>query len=190
MNEIKLKLPTKQELIYRKNWMSDISTMEYNAGYDIPVEGYDYKTGCIDISLESLYTWLSDWTENPKKKYVLFIYVSDKEIPIGEVYCYYNEQEKIHNLGILIKKEYRHNQYGYHALEEFVSLAFDKLQVSALSDYVPIEREQAIKTFLKVGFIKTNNYKIQQKFNKEEKSVQLLLTKKDYKKRDKMEFYL
>lgn len=180
MNEIKLKLPAKQELIYRKNWMSDTKTMAYNAGYDIPIEEYDYKTGCIDISLEDLSTWLSDWTENPKKKYVLFIYISEEKIPIGEVYCYYNEQEKIHNLGILIKKEYRHKQYGYLALEKFVSLAFDKLQVSALSDYIPIAREQAIKTFLRVGFVKTNNYKTQQKFNKNEKSVQLLLTKERY----------
>ena len=47
MQKVYLRIPTIQDLHYRQEWMRDIKTMSYNAGYDINLKGYDIATGTI-----------------------------------------------------------------------------------------------------------------------------------------------
>ena len=47
MSNIYLKIPTIDELHYRQKWMMDPKTMEYNAGYDLDIKGYNKENGTI-----------------------------------------------------------------------------------------------------------------------------------------------
>lgn len=50
MGNIYLKIPTIEELWYRQKFMADPETMDYNAGYDIDLEGYNKTTGTIEFN--------------------------------------------------------------------------------------------------------------------------------------------
>ena len=54
MSNIYLKVPSIEELHYRQEWMKDINTMSYNAGYDIDLKGYDKITGTITKTDEEM----------------------------------------------------------------------------------------------------------------------------------------
>ena len=62
MNNVELRIPLKKDLIYRKNWMNDPKTMEYNAGYDIELKGYDKNTGTIRKTNQELNEWYDKWS--------------------------------------------------------------------------------------------------------------------------------
>ena len=47
MQKIFFKVPTKEDLKYRKMWLNDPMTMSYNAGLDLELQGYDKNTGTI-----------------------------------------------------------------------------------------------------------------------------------------------
>ena len=49
MKNVELYVPKLEDLWFRQKCMAEASTMEYNAGYDLSVEGYHYDTGCIDF---------------------------------------------------------------------------------------------------------------------------------------------
>ena len=61
MNNVYLKVPKKEELHYRKEWMIDPDTMNYNAGYDLELKGYNKKNGTIYKSDEELSIWYDKW---------------------------------------------------------------------------------------------------------------------------------
>lgn len=43
MIKVYLKVPSKNDLHYRQEWMNDSKTMNYNAGFDMNLKGYDKK---------------------------------------------------------------------------------------------------------------------------------------------------
>lgn len=47
MIKVYLRVPSKNDLHYRQEWMNDSKTMNYNAGFDMNLKGYDKKTGTI-----------------------------------------------------------------------------------------------------------------------------------------------
>ena len=173
-----LKVPSIDELHYRQEWMKDPKTMSYNAGYDMDLKGYDKKTGTITKTDEEMITWYNNWVNKEPDKY--FAYIFDKKIdePIGEVY-YYPDGD-IHSMGILIKDKYRGKGYSYNALLELEKVAFEKNNISELSDMIPLDRTGAIKTFKKAGFIHTDKEEKELVFDKESISKQLLITKEMY----------
>lgn len=61
MWKIYLKIPTIQDLHYRQEWMKDIKTMFYNAGYDIKLKSYDIATGTISKTDEEMIAWFNNW---------------------------------------------------------------------------------------------------------------------------------
>lgn len=73
--------------------------------------------------------------------------------------------------------EYRKKGYSKKTLLELQKVAFEKNNINELSDYIPIDRINAIKTFKNAGFIETNNYKIDLVFGQTVKSKQLIITK-------------
>lgn len=181
---IYLKVPNVNELHYRKMWMQDPKTMEYNAGYDIQLNGYDTKTGTIVKSDEEMISWYENWVNKEPDKYFAYIYVYDIDEPIGEIYYYLNDD--IYSMGILICNKYRGKGYSYDALTNLETIAFEKNKISELSDFIPLDRTNAIKTFEKAGFIKTKNSKIDIRFNKANESRQMIITKADYLKKRNM----
>ena len=178
MKNIYLKVPSINELHYRQEWMNDPKTMSYNAGYDIDLKGYDKNTGTITKSNEEMIDWYNNWINQEPDKYFAYIYDNAISEPIGEVYYYLDNG--IHSMGIVIQDKYRGKGYSYYALLELEKIAFEKNGISELSDFIPLDRLEAIKTFKKAGFVHTKLEKKGLVFDKESISRQLLITKESY----------
>ena len=169
MANIYLKVPTLKEIHYRQEWMKDPKTMNYNAGYDIDLKGYDKETGTISKTDEEMMDWYNKWVNKEPDRFYAYIYSEDEKEPIGEVYYY--PDDDIHSMGILIDDKFRGRGYSYPALIELQKVSFKKNNINELSDMIPLDRIGAIKTFKKAGFIHTGN------------GDQLLITKNMYLER-------
>lgn len=178
MSNVYLKVPSINELHYRQEWMMDSKTMSYNAGYDIDLKGYNKQTGIIEKTDEEMVSWYNNWINKEPDKYYAYIYANDIDEPIGEVYYYLDND--VHSMGILIQNKYRGKGYSYNAILELEKIAFEKNNISELSDIVPLDRVGAIKTFKKAGFIHTNLEKKENVFGKESVVKQLLITREMY----------
>ena len=181
MKKFFLKTPSKEDLKYRKKWMSDPKTMSYNAGFDLELKGYDKATGTITKTDEELNDWYDKWIGYEPDKYFAYIYIEDIDEPIGEIYYY--PDGNIHAMGILIDNKYRGNGYSCDALLELEKIAFEKNNISELSDMVPLDRIGAIKTFKKAGFVHTEKEKVEKVFGKDSVAKELLITKDMYFKK-------
>lgn len=181
MNEIYLKVPSIQELHYRQQWMKDKNTMSYNAGYDMDLKGYDKETGTITKTDEEMINWYNNWINKEPDKYFAYIYSKDINEPIGEVYYYLDNG--IHSMGIVIQDKYRGKGYSYKALLELQKVAFEKNNISELSDIIPLDRVGAIKTFKRAGFIHTDLEEKQLVFDNVSIAKELLITKEMYNKK-------
>lgn len=182
MKKIFLSVPTIKDLVYRQEWMKDPKTMSYNAGYDMDLKGYDKETGTITKTDEEMIIWYNNWVNKEPDKYFAYIYDSEITEPIGEVYYYLDNG--IHSMGIVIQDKYRGKGYSYNALLELEKVAFEKNNISELSDIIPLDRIGAIKSFKKAGFIHTELEKKELVFGKESIARQLLITKEMYKGSD------
>ena len=129
----------------------------------------DYMTLNYDITDKA-----SDFIYNNRA------YIYDEKIaePIGEVYYYLDND--IHSMGIVIQGKYRGKGYSYSALIELEKVAFEKNNISELSDIIPLDRIGAIKTFKKAGFKHTEFEQKKLVFGKESIARQLLIVKDDY----------
>lgn len=183
MKQVYLKVPNIDELHYRQEWMKDPKTMSYNAGYDMDLKDYDKATGTIAKTDEEMITWYNNWINKEPDKYFAYIYDNEISEPIGEIYYYLDNG--IHSMGILIQDKYRGEGYSYNALLELEKIAFEKNNISELSDIVPLDRTGAIKTFQKAGFIHTDLEQKENVFGKESVARQLIILKEMYKERDK-----
>ena len=67
--ELYLKVPTKEELFYRQEWLKNPKTMSYNAGYDIDIKGYNKKTGIIIKTDDEMLEWYYKWIDNVNEKF-------------------------------------------------------------------------------------------------------------------------
>lgn len=181
MKKITLKTPSKEDLKYRKKWMRDPKTMSYNAGFDLELKGYDKTTGTISKTDEELSKWYDKWIGHEPDRYFAYIYVENIEEPIGEIY--YFPDGNIHSMGIVIDYKYRGNGYSYSALLELEKIAFEKNNISELSDMIPLDRISAVKTFKKAGFIHTKKEKVERVFDKDSVVKELLITKEMYFKK-------
>ena len=168
---IYLKVPTIEELHYRQEWMKNPKTMSYNAGYD-------KVTGTITKTNEEMINWYNNWINKEPDKYFAYIYDDNISEPIGEVYYYLDNS--IHNMGIVIQDKFRGKGYSYKALLELEKVAFEKNNISELSDIIPLDRISAIKTFERAGFIQTELVKKELVFDKESISKQLIITRESY----------
>ncbi len=169
--------PKKSELGYRKQLLQEKDTMQYNAGYNMKINGYNYETGVINKTDEELNFWYESWNASDKKKY--YAYICDKESNqfVGEIYFYY--QEHNYGMGIVIINKYRGKGYGYQALIELQKIAFEEYNVNALVDTIPENRLGAIKTFKKAGFIE-NGIDESIRFKKRINSIKLIITREMY----------
>ena len=178
MSNVYLKVPSIDELHYRQEWMNDSKTMSYNAGYDMQLKGYNRETGTITKTDEEMLIWYNNWINKEPDKYFAYIYDEEIEEPIGEVYYYLDNG--IHSMGIVIQDKYRGKGYSYNALLELEKVAFEKNNISELSDIIPLDRIGAIKSFKKAGFIHTELEQKELVFGKESIARQLLITKDMY----------
>ena len=162
MKNIKLVIPKLREYSYEQKLENDSNTMSYNAGYDVSYYGYHYDTGCIDFPEEK---W-KDTYEKRIKENKYFAYIKDCSMNkyVGYVNYQYNKNDDIYECGVLIEYKYRGKDYSKDALRLLVKEA-NKNGIDYLYDTFEKDRENALKTFIDVGFeiYKESTWK---KFNK------------------------
>ena len=173
MSNIYLKVPSIDELHYRQEQMTDAKTMSYNTGFDMDLKGYNKETGTITKTDEEMINWYNNWINKEPDKYFAYVYDKEIEEPLGEVYYY--PDNGIHSMGIVIQDKYRGKGYSYNALIELEKVAFEKNNISELSDMVPLDRVGAIKVFKH-----TEKEQIEKVFDKGTIVKQLLITKEMY----------
>ena len=183
MKKIFLKVPTVNELHYRQEWLKDEKTMSYNAGYDLKLKGYDKTIGTITKTDEEMIEWYNDWTDKEPDKYFAYIYDYNIKEPIGEIYYYLDNDT--YSMGIVLQDKYRKKGYSYYALVELQKIAFEKNNITELSDFIPEDRINAVNVFKKAGFIDTGLSKKELVFGKEQIAKQLIITKETYQKMHK-----
>lgn len=179
MNTLYLKVPTYNELYYKKHLQEDPHTMDYNAGYDLDFKGYDKSTGCIAFPEEK---W-EDWYNNQKNKdHNFYAYICKKENNefIGSVNFHFNFETNRYDCGILIEAKHRGQGYSEEALRLLVETAFNKYNIDTLYDNFPVTRTSAIKAFERVGFKPSGGTYFMKKFGKDEEIIIFKLEKKDY----------
>ena len=74
MSNIYLRVPSIDELHYRKEWMIDAKTMSYNAGFDMDLKGYNKETGTITKTNEEMIDWYNNWIHKEPGKYFAYIF--------------------------------------------------------------------------------------------------------------------
>ncbi len=152
MNKISLHIPTIEELWFRKEFLSDPKTMEYNAGYDVNYEGYHYQTGCIDFDKSNWESWYNRKLNNPN---FFYAYIKDNETNqfVGECNLSIDTLSKTASIGIVIKNEFQGKHYMRPALELLINEAKQR-NIKVLTNTVPKSREKALKVFFSMGFQK------------------------------------
>lgn len=178
MKRVYLVIPTINNLKYRQKWMNNPKTMSYNAGFDLDLKGYNKETGTISKTDEEMLIWYDKWINKEPDRFFAYIYSVDEDEPIGEIYYYLDGN--IHSMGILIDDKFRGKGYSYLALLELEQVAFEKNNISELSDMVPLDRIGAIKSFKKAGFIHTDKEQMEKVFDKDIIVKELLITKEMY----------
>ena len=66
--------------------MNDPETMEYNAGYDMELKGYERQSGTISKTDEEMLEWYDKWINKEPDRFFAYIYDFNFGEPVGEVY--------------------------------------------------------------------------------------------------------
>lgn len=177
MKKVVLKIPSLEDMKYRQVWMMNPKTMNYNAGMNLDISGYDYDTGTIKKSDEELVLWYQRWF-NKTDRYIAYIYEVDGNIPIGEVYFY--KEDDVYKMGILIIDEYRGQGFSEGALLELLKVAFLEYGVKELTDLFPESRTGAFKLFKKCGFMESGKVEECSIFGEKVINKEFVLTRDRY----------
>lgn len=73
MKRIKLEIPNLEDVQYRQKWMQDPNTMNYNAGLEMDLSGYDYQTGTISKNDDEMKVWYDNWIGQEPNKFFAYI---------------------------------------------------------------------------------------------------------------------
>ena len=179
MNRLYLTIPTKEDLVFKKELEADPQTMDYNAGYNVSFNGYNFQDGTIEEDLDDLReNWLPKWVGHEPNKYFAFVRRKEDDKYVGEVY-FKDATEYGHEIGIVIKGEYRGRGYASEAIGLLCEKA-DSLGVDVLFHQLPDTRIAAIKADENNGFkvVKENIPCNFTKFGKRESEILLIRKKK------------
>lgn len=173
MENLKLTIPTTNNLYFKKQLKEDPLTMDYNAGYDVNFDGYNYNDGTIKTSLDDLKNnWFKRFINNWPQTY--YAYIENNGILIGEIYAKYDNSYDGYEIGIVIKGEYRGNGYSTQAIKLLIT-ELKKLGAKKLFHDLPETRKAAIKADTNNGFKLVKKYIGMKKFGKPETHVILEL---------------
>lgn len=170
--DLKLIVPQKEDLWFKKELKEDPDTMDYNRGYDLNFAGYNRTDGTIQTDLRELgNVWAEKWIGNESTNFYYFI--KNNDTFIGEIYAKLDKIKNSYEIGIVIKGEHRGRGYATPAIK----LLCEKLKakgIKKLYHKLPASRKSAIKADINNGFIiKKENIDGMSKFGKTEKLVYL-----------------
>ena len=152
MKQVILFVPDEDDLWFRQKCMSDPKTMNYNAGYDLSFEGYDYDTGCIDFPKSKWKSWYEEKMGNPNF-YFAYIMDIDTDEFVGYLNFNKNPETQKATMGIVMYSKYHSKGYMRPAMKKLIEVAKNK-GVKTLTD-----TEKALKVFYDLGFKKVGEYK-------------------------------
>ena len=136
-----LKLPTMAEMPFRAAMMADPATMSYNAPWYPP-------DGTIPFPEENWTAWLQKWETPSAERFYAFLMNEQGEL-VGE--CHWADYGA--TMGVVVKAEYRGRGYGHQALRLLIEQAFRYPEIDALWDTFEPDRESALATFQRAGFV-------------------------------------
>ena len=170
--KLELIVPQKEDLWFKKEMKEDPNTMDYNAGYDLNIDGYNRQNGTIQTDINELKeVWAKKWIGNRPAIFYYFIQ-ADKQF-IGEIYAKYDVSRNSYEIGIVIKGEYRGKGYSTPAIK-LLCEELKKQGIKKLYHKLPMCRKAAIKADINNGFIiKKENLDGMKKFGESEKLVYL-----------------
>ena len=169
MNTITLYEPNINDLWFKKEIKEDPLTMDYNAGYNVSYDGYNFEDGTIKTDLDELKNiWSKKWLNNWPQTYYSYIVLNNTTF-IGEIYAKYHPNNSSYEIGIVIKGEHRGNRYSIIATK-LLCEKLKNLGAKKLFHEVPSSRIGAIKSDLANGFkiIKQNYFGKYTKFGEKE----------------------
>ena len=181
-----LKEPALEEYWYEQKILADPLSMEYNAGWDVFYDGYDYNTGCISFPEER---WENNFNKRKgNDKYFAYVVSIEDNKFVGKVNFQYDNKENNWFCGIVIEHSQRGKGYGKEALKLLCEVAFNQYNVDALYDGFDLERD-SIKIFEDIGFKKTREIAAK-RFNKDIKTIEVCLKKSEFEEVIECEDYI
>lgn len=173
-----LKEPKLDEYWYEQKILADPLSMEYNAGWDVSYDGYNYETGTIDFPKER---WKKDYTRRKdNNRYFAYIVRKEDNEFLGYVNFHYNKSDNRYDCGIVIEHSHRNKGYGVEALKLLCDIAFNEYKVDALHDNFE-EGRSSLSIFKKVGFKPIRTFK-GKRFNQDINIIEICLSKEEYLK--------
>ena len=114
--KLELIVPQKEDLWFKKEMKEDPSTMDYNAGYDLNIDGYNRQNGTIQTDINELKeVWAKKWIGN--RPAIFYYFIQANKQFIGEIYAKYDVSRNSYEIGIVIKGEYRGKGYSTPAIK-------------------------------------------------------------------------
>ena len=170
--DLKLIVPQKEDLWFKKELKEDPDTMDYNRGYDLNFAGYNRTDGTIQTDLRELENvWAEKWIGNEPTNFYYFI--KNNDTFIGEIYAKLDKIKNSYEIGIVIKGEFRGRGYATPTIK-LLCENMKSQGIKMLYHKLPASRESAIKADLNNGFIiKKENIDGMSKFGIIEKLVYL-----------------
>lgn len=170
--KLELIVPQKEDLWFKKEMKEDPNTMDYNAGYDLNIDGYNRQNGTIQTDINELKeVWAKKWIGN--RPAIFYYFIQENHQFIGEIYAKYDVSRNSYEIGIVIKGEYRGKGYSTPAIQ-LLCEELKKHGIKKLYHKLPMCRKAAIKADINNGFIiKKENLDGMKKFGESEKLVYL-----------------
>ncbi|MCW6700744.1 GNAT family N-acetyltransferase [Anaerococcus sp. NML200537] len=153
MKNINLCIPKEKELDFAKNLLKDPATMAYNKGYDLDFPGYNKETGTINLDDTYLEKWYDLYFTNPGEYFYAYIYDQDLKVFVGDVNFHPSKlNAHARDIGIVIKDEFRGQEYGKLGLKLLIKKAFSFDSIRVLHNDFEKERAAALKIHIDLGF--------------------------------------
>lgn len=175
--KVYLHTPRVNELDYYDYLLKDSKTMQYNAGYNHNLDGYDKNSGCINSFDKN--RWYKRQMID-RNRYFAYIIDKQNNIPVGYVNFHFDEKYMSHSTGMVIEYSYRSKGYGTDALKEMINIAFNEYNLNSLIVQIPYNRSSALKLYTKLGFVDIKLDYYIKKYENNERIIVLELTKDRY----------
>ena len=175
MEMLCLKKPNKEELEYRKHLLEDPNTMNYNAGFEVSYDGYNYDDGTISFPEERWDDW---YDKQDDKSFYAYVVRNEDNTYVGSVNYHYDKTNNRYDVGVIIEGKYRNLGYSKKALSLLCKHAFDN-GINKLYDNFECSRKKANKIFFDLGFkvVKEEKYI---RFKKEVDGYLICLERSDF----------
>lgn len=167
---IRLHVPTYEELWYREMLLADPQTMSYNRGYDIESLNYDRNTGVIRFPHCEWKDWYEYFMGQKTVRY--YAYIEYDGAFVGEVNLHKSKLENnVFDMGIVVEAKHRGKGIARAALIKLLEIAFTEYGVGAVVNEFETTRKAALKLHKSAGFkvIEANG-----------KMVKLMIDRKGY----------